>query len=366
MKKNYLLLLLFFSLLIGCTKKDKEETPKSLETVKLSVIKIEKSKVVDFYETSGTVISKNPVKLISKVMGTVAKVNFEEGSEVVKGQLLMEIDAPDILANYERANSAVLEAEKALAIAKNNAKFAENTFERYRRLYEEKAISLQEYENIETKRNYAVEEVRRTEMVLEQAKAERERAKAMLSYTKIFAPFSGVVTEKLANLGVNVMPGMPLLTIEANRDLQLVVNVDEKMLPFVKKGQSLLVTFDAIKKDVKAIISEIVPSIDPVNRTFKLKLNLPNDNAIKLGLYGVVKMPLGEKETIFIPQSAVLMKGQLSYVYVLDKDNVASLRLVRTGEVKNGNVEILSGLTVGEKIVKEAQLAKNGVKVKEE
>ncbi len=349
-------------ILSGCSHENKQ-TGKKVETIKAATFVVQKQQKEDFYEISGTVISKNSAKVVSKVMGTVVDVRFEEGSLVKKGELLLTIDAPDIKANVERANSAVVEAEKAVAVAKINAKHAENTFKRYEKLYQEKAVSLQEFEGIESKKNVAFDEVRRAESVLEQAKAERDRANAAFSYTRVIAPFTGVVTEKMASIGLNVMPGTPLFTLESDSNFRLEVNADEKVLPIVKKGQKLPLYFDVLKKEIYGIVAEIVPSIDPVSRTFKLKIDLPSDNSIKLGLYGTVKISLGKKEAILLPESAVVNRGQLTYVYVIDKENIASLRLVKLGESSNGFVIVQAGLEEGEKIIKDATLAKDGVKI---
>jgi len=355
--------LLMILIISGCSHENKQSEVKTAETVKAAIYKVQKQQKEDIYEISGTVVSRNPVKVVSKVMGTVADINFEEGKQVKKGELLLTIDAPDIKANLERANSAVLEAEKAVEVAKTNAKHAENTFKRYEKLYQEKAISLQEFEGIESRKNVALDEVKRAESVLEQAKAEKSRANAAYSYTKVYAPVNGVITEKIASVGLNVMPGSPLFTIETDTNLRIEVNADEKVLPIVKKGQRLTVYFDVLKKETTGVVSEIVPSIDPVSRTFKLKLDLPSDKSIKLGFYGTVKFSLGMKEVITVPESSVINRGQLSYVYVVGNDNLASLRLIKVGDIKNGYVEVQSGLNEGEKIVKDAVLAKDGAKI---
>lgn len=362
-KKTLFLLILAIFFVNACTKKEKSTEEKTAATVKAPIYTIEKSVKDELYETSGTVVSRNPVKIASKVMGTVVEMKVEEGAEVKKGQLLVLMDAPEIKAMLDRANSAVVEAEKAIAMAQINAQHAENTYRRYERLYNEKAISQQEFESIKTKRDIAHDEVKRLNAVLDQAKAEKERAKAALEYTKIYAPISGIVTEKLGSVGLNVMPGTPLITIESNTNLRLEVNIDEKVLPIVKRGKKIGVLFTALNKELEGVIGDIVPAVDPTNRTFKLKIDLPVNPSIKLGMYGVIKLPIGKKDVITVPETAILNRGQLSYVYVLDSEGKAVLRLVRTGESKDGFVEILSGLSAGEKIVKEANKAVDGAKI---
>ncbi len=356
----------FFSLFIAfiivsaCSGEKGHEQEKQKEVIKAETFVVKTEEVEDIYEISGTVISRNPTKIVSKIMGTVTEVKVEEGQRVSKGTLLITIDSPELKAALERAYSGVSEAEKAVSVAKVNARHVENTFSRYEKLYHEKAISKQEFEDIEVKKNIALDEVKRAEAVLAQAKSERDRAEAAYSYTKVIAPISGIVTEKPATLGLNVMPGTPLLTIETDTDLRLEVNADEKVLPKIGKGMKVPVYFDVLKMEIPSVIGEIVPSIDPVNRTFKLKLDLIKKRDVTLGMYGTVRLPLGKKNMIKIPASSVITRGQLSYVYVVNSQNTATLRLIRTGETKGDFVEVLSGLNGGEKVVKDALKAKDG------
>jgi multidrug efflux pump subunit AcrA (membrane-fusion protein) len=93
-----------------------------------------------------------------------------------------------------------------------------------------------------------------------------------------------------------------------------------------------------------------VPSVDPLSRTFLVKVEI-KDQSLKTGLYGRALLPKGEKEKILVPRMAIVEKGQLIGVYAVDDNGVITYRLVRTGKVYGENVEVLSGLKGGERIV---------------
>lgn len=363
--KKKVVVILSILLFFACSKQNNEIVNKSFEEVSAKILKVSEQEVEDFYEVSGTVVSKNPVNIISKTMGTITNINVEEGKFVKKGELLIVLDSPEIKASQDRAKSAVNEAEKALEIAKTNYQYTENTYRRYENLYKEKVISRQEFENIESKRNISLEEVKRLETVLSQAKAEKERVDGLASYLKIYSPVDGIITSKPATTGMNIMPGMQLLTIETLDNLRIEVNLDEKILPYIKKGLVFPVYFSTLNKEYKGTVSEYVPAIDPVSRTFKVKIDLPKDPKISLGMFGTVKIPLGKTRKILIPKSAVLMKGQLNYVYALDEKNIATMRIIRTGKEDGNLIEVLSGLKDGDRIVEEiSEKIKDGVLIR--
>lgn len=352
MKKLLIVFIIFLSFIFSCSKKTEDKKEGTPQKISAEILTVEKKRILDVYEVSGNIASKNPVNIISKTMGTVVSVNVSEGDRVSNGKLLVQLDSPEISAMLDRTQASIEEARKALVIAKANEKLAESTYKRYENLYKEQAISKQEFEIKETAYLVAKGESERLENVIRQAEAEKARVKGLQSYLFVYAPISGVVTKKFINPGTNVLPGMQLLTIEPEDNLRVEVNADEKVIGLIKVGMKLPVFVEALKKEFTGYVSEIVPAIDPQTRTFKIKLDLPKDKNLALGLYATVKIGMGTKESIFVPITAIHKKGQLDYVYVVGNDKKISLRLVRTGIITNDMVEILSGLNEGEKIVK--------------
>jgi RND family efflux transporter MFP subunit len=175
-------------------------------------------------------------------------------------------------------------------------------------------------------------------------------AKIMREYARIAAPFSGVVTAKSVEPGNLAAPGAPLLTIEQDGDYRLETSVDESKLPFVKTGQNVEVTLEALDRRFTARVSEIVPAVDSASRAYTVKIDLPALANLRSGMFGRAWFPMGARSVLTVPAPAVIERGQLQSVYVIE-DGFARNRLVTTGKKMTDAVELLSGLSEGEKVV---------------
>jgi RND family efflux transporter MFP subunit len=125
--------------------------------------------------------------------------------------------------------------------------------------------------------------------------------------------------------------------------------VDESKLGSVRVGQAVEAVLEADRK-LNARVAEIVPSVDAASRTYIVKLDLPATPQLRTGMFGRAIFPLGTQKVVAIPQGALTERGQLQSVFVVE-DGVARTRLVTTGRRTGGGVEVLSGLTAGEKVV---------------
>jgi multidrug efflux pump subunit AcrA (membrane-fusion protein) len=110
------------------------------------------------------------------------------------------------------------------------------------------------------------------------------------------------------------------------------------------------VIIDSVVKRIKGQISEIVPAVDPMSRTFLIKIDIKGES-LRTGLYGRVLVPEGKRETILVPKESVIEKGQLVGVYAVDDKGIITYRLIKTGKTYNEKVEVLSGLSDGDRIV---------------
>jgi len=150
-------------------------------------------------------------------------------------------------------------------------------------------------------------------------------------------------------------PGTALLKVENPDRLQLEISVPEENLRFVQVGQPVQVRIDAVNQTLNARIEQIVPAADPNSRSFLVKIPLNNSGRLISGMFGRIALPLGEKqETILIPSNALIQRGQLQGVYVVntnDTHSTAVLRWVKTGQQRDGEVEIVSGLMEGDRII---------------
>jgi RND family efflux transporter MFP subunit len=305
-----------------------------------------------FYETSGTVKAKSVGILASKTMGTVVNIRVKEGDKVKVNDVLMNLDDRDAAQRVKSAEAAYRESLKAREAAEKNKNLAEVTFKRYSRLYEEQVISQQEFDQMETQAKVAQLEYERIAGSVERAQAGLDEARIFLGFTRIAAPFAGVVTEKRIDTGSMASPGIPLLVIEDTSQYKIEAPVDERLLSRIKPGMPASITLDATGEKIQGRIAKIVSSVDPATRTFRIEIDVKG-SSLKTGLYGKVTIPDGTREIISVPIKAVVEKGQLTGVYVVDNEGIVSYRLIKKGKVSDGKTEILSGLKTGDRIITE-------------
>jgi multidrug efflux pump subunit AcrA (membrane-fusion protein) len=303
--------------------------------------------------------------LSSKTVGTVVAMMAKEGDRVKKGQPLIEIDARDYRAELqaaqaalEEANSAAGAAESAVTSARGQKELAAATFKRYEPLVVKGSVTPQEFDEVSAKHNIAEAELARAEENLRAARARKKlaaakiaSAKTLLSYTKIVAPFDGVVTEKSAEVGALAAPGTPLMIVEQSGPYRLEVQVGETWLAHVKLGMAVRVVIDAINAELSGKVNEIVPAGDPQSRTFTIRIGLPSYSLLHSGLYGKAIFSLGTREVVLVPAAAIIERGQLVGLYTVDDTGLVHLRLVTPGKRHDGKLEVLSGLTPGDRIV---------------
>lgn len=324
--------------LSGCRDKAGEEEIARPVITGVTLSTITATRTDEFHETSGTIRSDRSSTISSRVMGVVTSLLVREGDRVKAGQLLLAIDDKDA---RERSHAAAM----ALEAARQNRDLSELTFKRYRSLYEQRIISTQDMDQMETRRNVANADY-------ERARAMAEEAGTFLAFTRITSPVAGVVTKKHIDVGSMASPGMPLLVIEAVGEAYVEAAIDEGLGGRVRAGMPAEVALDSLGESLKGTIREVLPDISPSSRTFIIKIDVP-DRGLKSGLFARVKIPVGKREVIVVPQSAVIHKGQLTGVYVVDARGIVTYRLIREGRATGAGIEVLSGLKANERIITE-------------
>ncbi|MHB8883300.1 MAG: efflux RND transporter periplasmic adaptor subunit [Thermodesulfovibrionales bacterium] len=338
--------------LAGCTDKVKPGTSevKRQQVSGISIETINPSPMDDLYETTGTIRPKTLSTVSGRLMGTITSVRVKEGDRVSAGQLLLTIDDSDVAHKVTAAAEGYKEAQKGLAAAKENRDLREVSLQRYRKLYDEKALSRQELDQIETQKKVAVLDHERAEAAVKRVGAGLSEAKVYQGFSQVRSPVSGIVTEKKAEPGSMAVPGMPLVTVEDNSSYRLEVHVDEKISGRLRTGMKVSVFIDSLGREITGTISDVVQSVDPASRTFLVKVALQAEG-LRSGFYARVGIPVGTKEVLSVPKGAVVEKGQLTGVYTVDAASVIKYRLVRTGRTYGDRVEILAGLNPGDRII---------------
>jgi len=302
-------------------------------------------------EIVGTVRARTSAVVSTRIPGTVSILRVREGERVRKGQLLAQLDARENQANAAGAAAGSDEARRALDEALTRKQLTDTTFERYQRLFSEQAVTRQEFDVKLAERDLAAQGVARAEARLKQAREGSRAAETMADYTRILAPISGIITSKQADLGATVFPGQPLMTVEDEGGYQLELAIPENMAATVRPGTPVQVTLDALGSSFAAKIAEIVPSTDPLSRTFTAKIDLGR-TGLRTGMFGRGAIALGSSvNAITVPKTALVERGAMTSVWTVDRENIVRMRLVKAGKAFGERTEILSGLSDGDRVV---------------
>ncbi|MFA7404129.1 MAG: efflux RND transporter periplasmic adaptor subunit [Pelobacteraceae bacterium] len=355
--RNYVLfatIVLTVAAAAGCSKKHEAGKTESAPVAVVKGVSLETVKIVavpELLDVVGSVRARTSAVVSTRIPGSISVLRVREGDRVKKGQLLAQLDAQENQATAAMATAGIDEARRGVDEAMSRKKLADTTYDRYQNLLKEQAISRQEFDVRQAEKDMATQGVARAESRLRQAQEGAKASTTMSDYTRIIAPISGIIASKQADLGASVFPGQPLMTIEDDGSYQLELALPENVATKVKPGSPLLVTLDAIGSSFPAKIAEIVPTADPGSRTFMAKIAL-NQKGLKSGMFGRGAITLGTSVNgITVPKKAVVDHGALTSVWTLDKENVARMRIVKVGRQTGERVEILSGLSEGDRVV---------------
>ncbi len=333
-----LLLLVSTAMFSGCKGKADHEI-KEIKRQQITGVTVEAvplSQADEYIETSGTVKAKTTSIVASRMMGTITSLKVKEGDRVHAGQVLATIDDSDLVQRVKAA-------EKGVEAAKLQRSLTDVTYQRYKKLHDDKALTGQELDQAETQKKVA-------DMEYERAQAMHQEARVYHGFTRVIAPVSGIVIEKKTDLGSMAVPGMPLFSIEDTSGYRIEANLDEKHAGKVKQGMEARIYIEALGREIRGVITEVVPSVDPMTRTFLLKISISGEG-LKNGSYGKVSIPAGKKEVLLVSKKAIVEKGQLTGVYGVDANSIVTYRLIRAGRVYGDMVEVLSGLNPNERII---------------
>ncbi|MDP2646102.1 MAG: efflux RND transporter periplasmic adaptor subunit [Desulfobacterales bacterium] len=306
------------------------------------------------------------ISISSKLMGTIKAIQVREADRVKKGDLLVVLDPSQVQAQLRQVQAALEEAEKgrlaaisAREAARSAADLARATYERYRHLMKEASTSRQEYDEVQTRDSQSRAALSQADAALGAADSRVRQAKASAASAGITsrdaavtAPFDGIVAARLVEVGSLASPGTPLLTLEGMEGYRVDLFLPESLIQRVAVNQNVKVTISALENTpFDGVVQIIVPFADEQSRSFLIKVKLPGKAGVRSGMFARVMIPVGEANILKIPASAVVVQGQLTGIYLLDDDQRARFRLIRTGRALGEQMEILSGLKEGDRYI---------------
>lgn len=342
MRHLLLLLLVPVLLVAGCGEKEvhkAEEAP----PVTVTAITVSAESAEEPVTYSATIQAAEQAQIATKVIGRVEKIYVSEGDAVKTGDRLADIRSDEVTAKLSQTEAGIAEATAHYENAKRD-------LERFESLFEKKAVTQKELDNVRTQ--YESARAR-----LQAARDMRSEVESLLKYVNITAPFDGVVTKRFVDAGDLAMPGQPILSVEQIEELEAVAAVPEGEIDRFSVGMPVVVALsgtgaNATRKEYTGDITQIVPSADPASHQFRIKAVIASHDAnLKPGMFARITVTKTGKETIMVPKAAVFQRGQLEGIFVVDGESRAWLRWVRTGRAIGERREILTGLEPGETVV---------------
>ena len=352
-----LLLIIFSAMFIigmaGCASKNKKDQE---ESIPVKVQAVARGQVVKSLEYTGDIKAKVEVKVFSKVPNNrIEKLYADEGDYVEEGGLIASISAPSINHGLEQAKASLAAVKAQL---ENLA--AEN--ERAERLYNENAMSKQQYDAVKS-------QYEATQAQLDQTRAAVRTAESNVSDTEVRAPIAGIIGQKFYEAGDMINMAQPLVTVVQMRQVKTVFNVTEEDLGKLADGQKAEISVKSYPDTVfTGKVIKISPVLDPLTRMAEVEVLVDNpDLKLKPGMFARIRLITGTMDNVIVvPRYATIESTTLerengkdqvikNYFVFVAVDSVAQQRKLDVIHVNNVSIAVDSGVQVGEKLIVQGQ-----------
>jgi RND family efflux transporter MFP subunit len=341
MKRNFGVLTILFSALSGAFVHAAEPLPTA---------PVQWREVEQTYSIDGVVEATRQSTVSAQISGRVKAIYFDVGDHVSKGQIILRIDEREASQALAGSKAQLSQSEAALQNARLN-------YERSQQLFEQKFISQAALDK--AKSDY--------EMARAQAEASAagaQQSALMQSYAAVVAPYGGVVSARMVEMGEMVTVGKPLMTGFDPSQLRVIANVPQDKLKDIGDRPSVMIEIPSLLRWIKAASVAVQPSADLRTHSTQVRVELPaNQTGVYPGMFVRTHFVVGKEKKLLIPVSAVVRRSEVVAVYVVDDKDVPRLRQVRLGEANAQNeIEVLAGLNVGERVARDAIRAGMAVK----
>lgn len=316
----------------------KASTPAETDRLVVAIATARDEDMIRTAQTQGALFPKEKAVLAAEVSGALAQVFADMGDKVQTGQALARIDPREYQLRLDSAQAQFEQAQARLANMQAN-------FHRMSELNRQHLIAAQQYDESSAAMRVAQADAEAADKAV-------GIAQKKLNDTYIRAPFNGSVQKRIVALGEHIGEGMPLYELIATDPIKLRAPIPERFVPMAKIGLRVDLTVDARPDQTfHGAISRIAPALDENSRTLLIEAEVPNaDGLLKPGYFAHVTMNLGHDRALFIPNSAILRYAGVARVFVF-KDGAVQSREVTTGSMEGSQIEIISGLKAGEKVV---------------
>ena len=300
------------------------------QPIKVNIMKVKPAKINGEQDFSGTVEALSSSTLSFPVAGTVQQIRVSAGQRVTKGELIAVLDEATLRSTYEAASALLDQAEDA--------------YQRMKQLYD--AGSLPEIQWVEVQSK------------LKQAQSAETISKKKLADSKLYAPFSGVISEKNVEMGHNVMPGQPVVRLVTINQVKICVSVPENEISHINTGQSVNISVLALNgKTFSGKIIEKGVVAHPLSRSYDVKALIDNHSEeLMPGMICTMGISNEEDCSAIILPVSIMQTDEHNRTFVWVNDNgKAQKKIVQTGMLTRNGIVILSGISTGDEVIIEGQ-----------
>lgn len=316
------------------------------------------------------------VDVHAKVAGYIKQIYVDVGDRVKEGQTIAVLEVPELAAQLAGAEAAVRAAQQQirktqgdLQRAQSSHAAAHSAYARLKQAADARTglVAQQEVDDTQAKdlesegqMASAEAELSGARQQLEVTEANQKQYAAMASYTRIVAPFAGVITNRYTDTGALVASGtssstqaIPVVRLAQTSKLRLVVSIPESVAGQIHLGDPVKVRVQALDSEIEGKVSRFADSLERQTRTMETEIDFDNRNGRLIpGMYAETKLSLREKKNVLtVPLEAVSRNGDEATVLAVNKQNVIEERHIRLGAEDERLVEVLSGLTEQDRVV---------------
>jgi RND family efflux transporter MFP subunit len=368
-----------FLVLASCGGTDKAATQPAAEApseVTVGVVKASKHSLERQLKLSSELVPFQEIDVYAKEAGYISQLLVDYGTHVKKGQLMAVLEIPELQATVRQDEAAVNSMEDQVTHARNQLsrieaqrKVLHLAYQRINGVAQAKPglVAQQEVDDVEGRDLASAAQVEAAKSTLSAAQSnlrgaqsKLEHDKAIYAYSRITAPFSGVVTKRYANLGMLIQAGtnsstqaMPLVKLSQENLFRLVIPVPESYVGYIKAGDPVDVRLPTLNKEVEGKVARFSFAVGDQTRTMHTEVDVPNPKGdLFPGVYAVATLTLNQSpNALTAPIAAVQREGDHATVYVVGPDNTVQIRQIQVGIEGENDVQILSGLSDGDEVI---------------
>ena len=316
--------------------------------------------LTEYITVVGNLIGEATVDVVPRVAGRIEAINVQLGDRVRKGQQIVKIEDRTIREQIRQAEAS-LETNKATVVSRqNDERVAASVMARMKAQDAAGLVSKQALEDAESRHNAAVSQVLVAESQRSQTQARIEELKITLNDTTVVSPVDGFVSRRLLDQGAFAGANTVILGVVDISSVRLVASLVEKGFKRVTPGVVAVVGVDAFPgEQFRGVVSRVAPVFDPATRTAQMEIEVPNPGfRLKPGMYARVRLTVDHRpNALTVPRAAIIDTEGKRGVFLVDEGQTAHFREVQTGLQDGDRVEILDGLTEGERVVTTGALA---------